>query len=96
MMDKIELATLANGGEKHRKEWCRCDPDVGAEPCEYCAIFDGLNYARKALAEVKAERDKYKKLSEFRRRVIKRPCIHCGYKPKMIKAMESSSKEASE
>lgn len=48
-MDKIELAILANGGEKHLKNWCQCDADVGAVLCEYCAIYNGLMYARELL-----------------------------------------------
>lgn len=51
-MDKIELAILANGGEKHLKNWCQCDADVGAVLCEYCAIYNGLMYARELLRRV--------------------------------------------
>ena len=51
-MNRIELAILANGGDKHIKEWCTCDPDVGMSPCQYCAIFSGLMYARELLKQM--------------------------------------------
>jgi hypothetical protein len=40
---------------------------------------------RKRVEDVTKERDEYKRLYEFRGKVIKRPCIHCGYKPKVVK-----------
>lgn len=39
----VELAILANGGFAHHKEWCECDPSVGACPCRYCAIHGALD-----------------------------------------------------
>lgn len=39
--EKINLAIAANGGTDFRKEWCQCDPSIGAVPCEYCAIRAG-------------------------------------------------------
>jgi len=47
---KISMAMRANGGPNFHEEWCKCDPDVGAVPCHYCAIFDGLNAAAKMQA----------------------------------------------
>lgn len=45
LLPDLEMAQLANGGAEHKTEWCQCDPDVGACPCQYCAIHDGLRRA---------------------------------------------------
>jgi hypothetical protein len=45
----LELAILANGGFEFREDWCRCDPEVGYYPCEYCAIFRALTHFQKLL-----------------------------------------------
>jgi hypothetical protein len=54
---KIELAISANGGDIHRKNWCQCDPTVGYSPCEYCAVFNGLNEGKKLLSALEKERN---------------------------------------
>jgi hypothetical protein len=44
--DDVELALLAcnNGsGTDFRMEMCRCDPEVGCVPCQYCAEYDVLS-----------------------------------------------------
>lgn len=40
--EAAELALLAFGGERWREEFCRCDPEVGMSPCQYCAIHGAL------------------------------------------------------
>lgn len=50
ILEKIDLAFHAIGSYESsdivkvawRRKHCRCDPDVGHEPCEYCAIYDAL------------------------------------------------------
>lgn len=41
----IALGFIANGGRAFRRDICRCDPDVGAVPCEYCATHMALEEA---------------------------------------------------
>ena len=55
---KVELAILANGGDIHREHWCRCDPSIGAVPCQYCAIFNGLNEAKTLLSSLEKEKER--------------------------------------
>lgn len=43
LLEKVELAILANGGFAHKKAMCSCDPSVGMSPCEYCAIHCALD-----------------------------------------------------
>ena len=45
----LKMAINANGGEKHRNDWCQCDASVGFYPCEYCAIWVALDNFRKLL-----------------------------------------------
>jgi len=47
--DDLDLAIRANGGPKHRQEWCQCEPEVGHYPCEYCAIFNALDHFKRLL-----------------------------------------------
>ena len=47
--DDLKLAIKANGGIEHRKDWCKCDPEVGHYPCEYCAIYKALDHFRRLL-----------------------------------------------
>lgn len=49
-LDAIDLAQRANGGVEWKESFCRCDPDVGAVPCEYCAIHFALAIAHKAFS----------------------------------------------
>jgi len=42
LMEMIDLAIAANGGEGFRQDWCQCDYSVGYVPCEYCAIRNAL------------------------------------------------------
>lgn len=47
--DRIKMAFAAidnSGSEEPKPEHCQCDPEVGATPCEYCAIVYALRYAR--------------------------------------------------
>lgn len=47
----VELALRAvnNGsGTDFRMELCRCDPEVGCVPCQYCAEYDVLKRVFKA------------------------------------------------
>ncbi len=43
LIEKINLAITANGGEDHRADWCQCDPSVGLAPGAYCAIWIALS-----------------------------------------------------
>jgi len=36
------LNPIVGDATKRQKQHCRCDPDVGATPCQYCAIYDAL------------------------------------------------------
>ena len=48
---KINLALQANGaGGGCRERKCQCDYDVGAVPCEYCAIQDALECSLKHIS----------------------------------------------
>jgi len=60
----IKLAILANGGDTHKKDWCKCDPEVGYSPCEYCAIFNGLNEARTLLSSLESKDKEIEGLKE--------------------------------
>ena len=56
MSDKetLELAYVANACEvdgTRRDDLCECDWEVGNVPCQYCAICDGLDLARRLLKE---------------------------------------------
>lgn len=48
---------LPDANPKWHKKHCRCDPDVGASPCEYCATWDALKglYDTQAAAEAGKE-----------------------------------------
>jgi hypothetical protein len=51
LLDSVKLAQLANGGTEFNYSWCQCDPDVGAVPCQYCAIYDALSRVKWYLQE---------------------------------------------
>ena len=36
------------GDDEFVDRFCQCDPEVGATPCEYCALFAGLSEGKKA------------------------------------------------
>ena len=46
----VDLAIRAFGGDTWNQAACRCEPEVGNYPCEYCALHQGLTSARKALS----------------------------------------------
>ena len=52
LLSKIDLAILANGGENWRVDWCRCDPDVGFSPCEYCAVYTALKETKEFISNI--------------------------------------------
>lgn len=52
LLERIDLAIKANGGDKWRKEMCQCDPDVGFQPCEYCATYNALIATKTFLIEI--------------------------------------------
>ena len=70
--EQIELAILANGGEKWRNDWCECDPDVGASPCRYCAIFNALKIAQGLSEELGAQQEELHHREETIARLLKR------------------------
>ncbi len=43
-------------GKGRNIDFCRCDPDVGATPCEYCALHGALTAADTALRELAGRR----------------------------------------
>lgn len=66
----LDLAILANGGEKHRKEWCQCDSSVGYVPCEYCAIFNGLTQAKSYFSNLRKRiLNKFDEITEIESRL---------------------------
>jgi len=64
--EQIDLAILANGGEYHQKVHCQCDPEVGFVPCEYCAVFNGLNSAKDLISYVEELETKIYKLRKVK------------------------------
>ena len=50
--DVINTGFLANGGREWNKRNCTCDPDVGYQPCEYCATHQALETAERNLGEL--------------------------------------------
>ena len=52
VLECINLAILANGGEDFREDWCQCDPSVDQSPCEYCAIYRALKHAHEFIVKV--------------------------------------------
>lgn len=53
-METIKTAFYANCGPEWNIKNCRCDPDVGFQPCEYCATHRALEIGQQALAQLSA------------------------------------------
>jgi len=56
--DVINTGFLANGGREWNKRNCTCDPDVGYQPCEYCATHQALETAERNLGELVTAQEK--------------------------------------
>jgi hypothetical protein len=73
--EEVELAWKAlhmQPGEpdkKHHSRFCRCDVDVGAVPCDYCALHQGLRCADALLDENEQLKLRLKTFDDERKRL---------------------------
>lgn len=65
LLEKIDLAIKANGGEDWRSDYCQCDAVVGYTLCEYCAIHSALRDSKRLVSNVLTMiNDPYKRIVE--------------------------------
>jgi len=53
LLEKVELAILANGGAEWDPHGCECEPEVNMAPCRYCAMWDALRSVKQYLEQEK-------------------------------------------
>ena len=56
-------------------------------------LAEDLRSCEQALAAAERERDEWKRCYELRGRALERPCISCGYQPKVIRVMDAARAE---